>query len=191
MPPSLQGLSRLAPCRVSIHSFRLNSREPSDANLDPRGIPLSTASGKGHTAISLQRIGRRIGTLCRNLCDDFLPSSIHQEVLALGMRSNPPPSHHKPIRPLLRQCVPQVEVHDAGVRVFGIGGGCGRYGQSRPRATGQVRVLGDDLHLPVVLIRPDRRNDADGGFLNCSIRQVRGPGESKAHTSETSEAPAC
>src|ERR1700674_1477891 len=90
-------------------------------------------------------------------------------------------------RSLLRQYVANVKVHDAGVRALGIWAG---RGENRPRAPDQVRILGDDLQPPVVLVRPQRRDDADGGFLNGPVRRVRRSGETKAHASETRDAAA-
>jgi hypothetical protein len=43
---------------------------------------------------SLQRVDRRIGTLCRNLRDHFLPCSLHHVLSALEMRPETPrPAH--------------------------------------------------------------------------------------------------
>ena len=88
---------------------------------------------------------------------------------------------------MLRQYVANVEVHHAGVRVFGVRSGRGDDG---PRASDQVRVLGDDLQLAVAFVGPQRRNDSDGAFLNGPIGRVCRSREAKAHTSETCDAAA-
>src|ERR1700676_1288958 len=82
---------------------------------------------------------------------------------------------------LLGEYVAQARVHHIGVRVLGVP----RRGGNRPRAPDQVRILGDDLQPSVVFVRPQSRDDADGAFLNKSIRGVRRSWETKAHAGET------
>src|SRR6266576_853660 len=85
----------------------------------------------------------------------------------------------------LRQYIAKAKVHHIGVRVLGARA---RRGEDRPRASDQVRILGDDLQPSVVLIRPQRGDHAECAFLNGPVRRVRRSGETKAHASETRNA---
>src|SRR5260370_30490835 len=78
------------------------------------------------------------------------------------------------------QNVTNARINHAQMRVFRRW----RYGQRRPRASHQVRVLRDHLELPVVLAGPQRGNCVECSFLDIAVGSVRGAWKTKPHATE-------
>src|SRR5258708_22543857 len=66
----------------------------------------------------------------------------------------------------LRQYIAKAKVHHIGARLLGARA---RRGEDRPRAPGQVRILGDDLQSAGVLFRPPPGDHADLPFFNGAV----------------------